>query len=41
MTHRPLAGFSGLMVATALVSVAGLVFDDRTMAGEPIWLKPF
>jgi hypothetical protein len=29
------------MVATALVSVAGLVFDDRTMAGEPIWLKPF
>lgn len=39
--HRPLVAFSGLMVVTTLVSVAGLLFDDRVVTGEPIWLKPF
>jgi hypothetical protein len=29
------------MVVTTLVSATGLLLDDRTMTGEPIWLKPF
>ena len=29
------------MLVTTLVSTAGLLFDDRTLTGEPIWLKPF
>jgi hypothetical protein len=33
--------FSGLMAVTAIVSIAGLLLDDRTLTGEPIWLKPF
>jgi len=39
--HRPLMIFSGLMAVTAIVSIAGLLLDDRTLTGEPIWLKPF
>lgn len=39
--HRPLVLFSAAMVVTALVSLVGLVFDDRVLAGAPIWAKPF
>jgi hypothetical protein len=39
--HRPLVWLAGLMAATFLLSVGGLLFDDRTLLGEPIWLKPF
>lgn len=39
--HRPLMVFSGLMVVAAIASLAGLLLDDRTLTGEPIWLKPF
>ncbi|MFD9479729.1 hypothetical protein [Streptomyces nojiriensis] len=28
------------MAVTAVVSLVGLVVDDRVLAGEPIWLKP-
>lgn len=38
--HRPLLAFTALMLVTALVSVGGLLFDDRVVTGEPIWLKP-
>jgi hypothetical protein len=39
--HRPLVVTTGLMIATLVVSVAGLLVDDRELGGEPIWLKPF
>jgi hypothetical protein len=39
--HRPLVLFTGLMVATLMLSLGGLLFDDRMLLGEPIWLKPF
>ncbi len=39
--HRPLVLFSAVMVVTALVSLVGLVVDDRVLAGAPIWAKPF
>jgi hypothetical protein len=39
--HRPLVAFTGLMLVTAVVAVGGLLFDDRVVTGEPIWLKPF
>jgi hypothetical protein len=39
--HRPLLMFAGLMVVTGVVSVGGLLFDDRILVGSPIWLKPF
>ncbi|MDI3402896.1 hypothetical protein [Streptomyces cavernicola] len=29
------------MGATAVVSAAGMVFDDRVLVGSPIWFKPF
>jgi hypothetical protein len=38
--HRPLMYFAGLMAVTAVVAVAGLVVDDRTVTGAPVWLKP-
>jgi hypothetical protein len=28
------------MVVLAIVAAAGLVLDDRTVAGQPVWLKP-
>lgn len=31
---------TALMVVTAAMSAGGLLFDDRMLAGEPIWLKP-
>jgi hypothetical protein len=39
--HRPLMIFTGLMAVSAIVSVAGLLLDDRTLTGDAIWLKPF
>lgn len=41
MTHRPLLGFSALMLVSTLASAAGLLLDDRVLGGDPIWLKPF
>jgi hypothetical protein len=32
---------AALMAATLVLSVGGLLFDDRILRGEPIWLKPF
>ncbi|ONI92361.1 hypothetical protein ALI22I_04270 [Saccharothrix sp. ALI-22-I] len=39
--HPPLMLFSLLMGITALVSLGGLIFDDRILVGSPIWFKPF
>jgi hypothetical protein len=38
--HRPLMYLAGLMAVTGVVSVVGLIVDDRTLAGAPVWLKP-
>ncbi|MEV0675735.1 hypothetical protein AB0I60_04340 [Actinosynnema sp. NPDC050436] len=39
--HPPLALFTLLMTAVTLVSLLGLVLDDRILVGSPIWFKPF
>ncbi|MGW0523716.1 hypothetical protein [Crossiella sp. NPDC003009] len=39
--HRPLLVCSAAMAALALVSLAGLACDERTVLGAPLWLKPF
>lgn len=39
--HRPLLVLIMLMAATMLVSVGGLVVDDRILLGAPLWAKPF
>jgi hypothetical protein len=39
--HRPSVVFAGVMAALAVVSIGGLVFDDRMLTGVPIWQKPF
>ncbi|MEV1328591.1 hypothetical protein AB0J20_03325 [Micromonospora costi] len=39
--HRPLMLVAVTMVALAVVSLVGLAVDDRTLAGVPVWLKPF
>lgn len=39
--HPPLMLFSLLMAVLTLVSLGGLVFDDRILVGSPIWFKPF
>jgi uncharacterized membrane protein YhaH (DUF805 family) len=39
--HRPLIVVAGLMAAVALFALAGILADDRTLFGVPIWLKPF
>ncbi|MEV6953058.1 hypothetical protein [Streptomyces sp. NPDC051183] len=38
--HRPLLGFSAAMGVLGLVSAVGLIVDDRTLVGSPIWHKP-
>lgn len=38
--HRPLILLTMLMGASLVLSAGGLLFDGRTMTGEPIWLKP-
>src|SRR5262245_16407507 len=39
-SDKPLTAVGGLMTAAAILSVAGLVIDDRVIAGFPAWLKP-
>lgn len=39
--HRPLLLLAALNVATLVLSIGGLVFDDRILIGDPIWQKPF
>lgn len=38
--HRPLMAFAGLMAVSTVISVGGLLFDDRILVGAAIWLKP-
>src|SRR4029453_8495102 len=38
--HRPLLWFAGTMGLVTVAALAGLVFDDRTVVGSPVWLKP-
>jgi hypothetical protein len=38
--HAPLMLAAAAMVILILVSTGGLVLDDRTLVGVPIWLKP-
>lgn len=38
--NRALTILAALMAGLLLVCVTGLLFDDRTLAGQPIWLKP-
>lgn len=38
--HRPLLTLAAVMVALAAASIAGLLIDDRTLVGQPIWAKP-
>jgi hypothetical protein len=39
--HRPLIVVAGLMAALAVFAAGGLLLDDRTLVGVPIWNKPF
>ncbi|GAA1313246.1 hypothetical protein [Saccharothrix xinjiangensis] len=39
--HPPLMALSLLMTALAVVSLVGMVVDDRILVGSPIWFKPF
>lgn len=39
--HRPLLWFAAAMAVFALVSAGGILLDDRTLLGAPIWSKPF
>jgi len=39
--HRPLLLVSGFMAVLIVVSAIGLIVDDRSLLGVPIWLKPF
>lgn len=39
-SDSPLTMVGGLMVAAAVLSVLGIVFDDRVIAGFRAWLKP-
>lgn len=38
--NRPMLLLAGGMVVIALISLAGLVLDDRVLGGMPIWAKP-
>jgi hypothetical protein len=38
--HRPLVANAVLMFTVALVSVVGMLVDDRLLLGESVWLKP-
>lgn len=38
--HRPLLANAVFMFTVALVSIGGLLLDDRQLVGEPVWLKP-
>ncbi|MFJ6676427.1 hypothetical protein ACIQMJ_35445 [Actinosynnema sp. NPDC091369] len=39
--HPPLMLFSLLMATITVVSLGGLIVDDRILVGSPIWFKPF
>ena len=39
--HRPLMALAATMAVTGVISVAGLLLDDRELVGAPIWAKPF
>lgn len=39
--HWPLTVLAVAMAASALFSIGGMVFDDRTLLGAPLWAKPF
>ncbi|MFD3688118.1 hypothetical protein ACFWTE_25245 [Nocardiopsis sp. NPDC058631] len=39
--HRPLVYFAALSGLLAVATCVGMVVDDRTLLGEPLWLKPF
>ncbi|WP_436492197.1 hypothetical protein [Actinokineospora sp. HUAS TT18] len=39
--HRPLMLFSLAMAGVAVLSLIGLIVDDRVLVGAPLWLKPF
>ncbi|GGM04957.1 hypothetical protein ACFFX1_26230 [Dactylosporangium sucinum] len=38
--HRPLLFVAAVTAAGFLFTLAGLVADDRTLGGAPVWLKP-
>jgi len=38
--HRPLLTIAALHTVAALLCAAGLLLDDRQVAGEPVWAKP-
>lgn len=39
--HRPLVVFAGVMALWVAGSAVGLLVDDRTLLGVPVWVKPF
>lgn len=39
--HRPLLWVVAVMAALVLFSAAGMVFDNRMLLDESVWLKPF
>lgn len=39
-TYRSLLAFSWAMAGLAIVAAIGLIVDDRTLVGAPIWAKP-
>ncbi|GIE32936.1 hypothetical protein Ait01nite_059810 [Actinoplanes italicus] len=39
--NRPLLFLTAAAAVLAVVSVGGILFDDRILTGVPIWLKPF
>jgi hypothetical protein len=39
--HGPLVALAATMAVTGIISVAGLILDDRELVGSPIWAKPF
>src|SRR5690242_861774 len=39
--HRPSALAAGTLAAVAVLCVAAMVLDQRTLAGAPVWAKPF
>jgi hypothetical protein len=38
--HPPMMMLTGAMLTLAAVSLVGLIADDRTVLGAPVWLKP-
>ena len=39
--HAPLLALAAAMAVTGVISIAGLIFDDRQLVGAPIWAKAF